>query len=62
MVTDLCSKQMSDLMFDPLTVGTVTYTAAQQQAAFDTYINNNKYLFQKEKRRHAKEMAALTHG
>ncbi len=37
-------KQASDLQFDPLTVGTVTYTAVQQQAAFDTYISNNKYL------------------
>ncbi len=38
----------SELNFTPLTVGSgasaVTYTAAQQQQAFDTYINGNKYL------------------
>ena len=34
----------SDLTFATLTVGTNTYTPEQQQAAFDTYINNNPYL------------------
>ncbi|WP_255158013.1 TonB-dependent receptor [Siphonobacter sp. BAB-5385] len=38
----------SQISFVPLTVGTGTnarvYTAAEQQAAFEAYINNNKYL------------------
>ena len=34
----------TDLTFSPLTVGTVTYSAADQQAALETYISNNPYL------------------
>jgi hypothetical protein len=34
----------TDLNFSPLIVGGVTYTPAQQQAAYDTYIDNNPYL------------------
>lgn len=34
----------SDMTFVPLTVGTQTFTAAQQQAAYDLYIDNNPYL------------------
>ncbi|MBL7818126.1 MAG: TonB-dependent receptor [Saprospiraceae bacterium] len=34
----------SELTFTPLTVGTVTYSAADQQAAFEAYINNSPYL------------------
>jgi Carboxypeptidase regulatory-like domain len=34
----------SELNFAPLVVGGTTYTAAQQQAAFDTYLSNNPYL------------------
>ncbi|MCD0488862.1 TonB-dependent receptor [Pedobacter sp. MC2016-14] len=34
----------SELNFVPLTLNGVTYTAAQQSAAFDNYINNDPYL------------------
>lgn len=34
----------SEVNFLPLTVGATTYTPAEQQAAFNDYINNNKYL------------------
>ncbi len=34
----------SDLQFNPLTVGTKTYTAADQQTALDNLINSNDYL------------------
>ncbi|WP_333819076.1 TonB-dependent receptor [Ohtaekwangia sp.] len=34
----------SELSFAPLTVGSTTYTPEQQQAAFDAYIDGNKYL------------------
>jgi hypothetical protein len=34
----------SDLNFSPLIVGGVTYTPAQQQEAYENYINNNPYL------------------
>ena len=41
-------KQGSDIRFSPLTIGTgasaVTYTEAQQQAAFDAYISQDPYL------------------
>jgi len=37
-------RSASELNFVPLTVGTVTYTADQQRAAFDNYINNDPYL------------------
>ncbi|WP_332368144.1 hypothetical protein [Spirosoma telluris] len=41
-------KSASELTFTALTVGTganaVTYSPEQQQAAFDTYIDNNDYL------------------
>ncbi|MBG9376122.1 TonB-dependent receptor [Panacibacter sp. DH6] len=38
-------KSASELKFVDITSsGTVLYTAAQQQTAFDAYINNNKYL------------------
>jgi hypothetical protein len=38
----------SELTFAPLTVGTVTYSPEEQQAAFEEYINGNEYL--KERR------------
>lgn len=34
----------SDIKFAPLTVGTTVYTEAQQQAAFDEFISQDKYL------------------
>ncbi len=34
----------SDIKFAPLTVGTRVYTEAEQQAAFDAYISQDKYL------------------
>jgi hypothetical protein len=34
----------TDLNFSPLVVGGVTYTPAQQQEAYESYINNNPYL------------------
>ena len=34
----------SDIKFAPLVVGTRTYTEAEQQAAFDSYIGQDKYL------------------
>ena len=34
----------SDIKFQPLTVGTRVYTEAEQQAAFDNFINQDKYL------------------
>ena len=34
----------SDIRFSPLTVGTRTYTEAEQQAAFESYIQQDKYL------------------
>jgi hypothetical protein len=34
----------NELAFAPLTVGSTTYTPAQQEAAFNEYINNNEYL------------------
>jgi hypothetical protein len=34
----------ADLNFSPLIVGGVTYTGAQQQEAYESYINNNPYL------------------
>jgi hypothetical protein len=34
----------SDIRFAPLTVGSVTYTSQQQQAAFDEFINQDSYL------------------
>jgi Carboxypeptidase regulatory-like domain len=34
----------SDIKFAPLVVGTRTYTEAEQQAAFDDYISQDKYL------------------
>jgi hypothetical protein len=37
-------KQMSDIRFQPLVVGTRTYTEAEQQAAFWSYIEQDKYL------------------
>lgn len=37
-------KQASDLTFSQFTASGVTFTPAQQQAAFDTYINNHPYL------------------
>ena len=38
----------SEISFAPLTVGSKTYTEAEQQAAFDSYISNHPYL--KDKR------------
>jgi len=37
-------KQMTDIKFAPLTVGTKTYTQEEQQAAFWNYINQDDYL------------------
>jgi len=37
-------EQASDLTFVDNTVGSVTFTVAEQQAAFDKYIDNNTYL------------------
>ena len=37
-------KAGTDIKFAPLVVGTTTYTEAQQQAAFDAYIKQDKYL------------------
>lgn len=37
-------KAATDIKFAPLTVGTTTYTEAQQQAAFEAYIKQDKYL------------------
>jgi hypothetical protein len=37
-------KDTSEMNFKPLTVSGKTYTAADQAAAFDTYINNDSYL------------------
>ncbi|MFT4031657.1 MAG: carboxypeptidase regulatory-like domain-containing protein [Siphonobacter sp.] len=37
-------KSASELTFTSFTVNGVTYTPEQQQAAFETYINNNSYL------------------
>jgi hypothetical protein len=34
----------SELTFAPLTVGSVTYSPEEQQAAFEEYINGNEYL------------------
>jgi hypothetical protein len=34
----------ADIRFAPLTVGTTVYTEAQQQAAFDAFINQDEYL------------------
>lgn len=34
----------SDIKFAPLTVGSTVYTEAQQQAAFESYISQDKYL------------------
>ncbi len=34
----------SEIAFAPLTVGTKTYTEAEQQVAFDSYIDNHPYL------------------
>jgi hypothetical protein len=34
----------SDIKFQPLTVGTRVYTEAEQQVAFDNFINQDKYL------------------
>jgi len=34
----------TDIHFSPLTVGTTTYTEAQQQAGLDAYISQDKYL------------------
>jgi hypothetical protein len=37
-------KALTDIKFAPLVVGSTTYTEAQQQAAFDAYIKQDKYL------------------
>lgn len=37
-------KDVTQVRFAPLVVGTTTYTEAQQQAAFDAYIKQDKYL------------------
>ena len=37
-------KAGTDIKFAPLVVGTTTYTEAQQQAAFEAYIKQDKYL------------------
>jgi hypothetical protein len=37
-------KAGADIKFAPLAVGSTTYTEAQQQAAFDAYIKQDKYL------------------
>ena len=37
-------KSASEMTFLPLTVGTKTFTPADQQAAYDAYIDNNPYL------------------
>ncbi len=37
-------KAGTDIKFAPLAVGSTTYTEAQQQAAFDAYIKQDKYL------------------
>ena len=37
-------KAATDIKFAPLTAGGVTYTEAQQQAAFEAYIKQDKYL------------------
>lgn len=37
-------QKASDIRFAPLTVGTTVYTEAQQQAAFDAFINQDPYL------------------
>lgn len=37
-------KQWTDIKFVPLTVGTKTYTAEEQQAAFWNYVNQDDYL------------------
>ena len=37
-------KDVTQVRFAPLVVGTTTYTEAQQQAAFDAYIKQDEYL------------------
>ena len=50
--------QMADIRFQPLVVGTRTYTEAEQQAAFWSYIEQDKYL-SKNRGEYAKRNASM---
>ena len=50
--------QMADIRFQPLVVGTRTYTEAEQQAAFWSYIEQDKYL-SKNRGKYAERNASM---